>query len=328
LLIERFDRLVCRGRLGHAYLFTGPSGIGKRMFAEELARALLCEGRNGGRLEACDQCPACRQIDAGSHPDFAIARRPDDKAEFPVAVMLDLCRALALKSARGKGKVVIVDDADDLNEESANCFLKTLEEPPPRSLLLVVATNADLQLPTIVSRCQIIRFQPLSESLVREIIQARGITDSKMAKRACRLSGGSPGRAMSLADPELWDFRRRMIDALRQPRPDSVALAREWIEFVDDAGKEAAMHRRRASLTIDFLIEVFEEALLQGSGGIPRIIEPEDLPAIEWLAQRMQPEDLLQLLERCMEASMHVDRWVQLVLVLESLTDALVRKLS
>ena len=86
--------------------------------------------------------------------------------------MRELCKSFALKSAHGRGKVVVLDDVDDLNEESANCFLKTLEEPPPRSVLILIGSSADRQLSTIVSRCQIVRFAPLFAPQVREILQA------------------------------------------------------------------------------------------------------------------------------------------------------------
>ena len=108
-------------------------------------------------LQPCGQCPACIQIDAGTYPDYFYARRPDDAADFPVDLMRDLCKSFSLKSARGRGKVVVLDDVDDLNEESANCFLKTLEEPPPRSVLILIGSSAERQLTTIVSRCQVVR---------------------------------------------------------------------------------------------------------------------------------------------------------------------------
>jgi DNA polymerase-3 subunit delta' len=146
-LVEAFDRARRRGRLAHAYLFSGPSGVGKHLFAEELARALLCETA-GPRLEACDHCPSCRQAQAGTHPDLFLTGRPEESLELPISVIRDLCRSFGLKSARGRGKVAVIDDADDLNEEAANCFLKTLEEPPPRSVLILIVTSAARQLPT------------------------------------------------------------------------------------------------------------------------------------------------------------------------------------
>jgi DNA polymerase III subunit delta' len=160
-LAAAFAQVVRRGRLAHAYLFTGPRGVGKRLFAGELARALLCEQPPGDHLEACGQCASCTLVDAGTHPDCFAAGRPEDSLEVPIDEVRELCRHFSLKSARGRGKVALLDDADDLNDAAANCFLKTLEEPPPRSVLLLIGTSPDRQLPTIVSRCQIVRFAPL-----------------------------------------------------------------------------------------------------------------------------------------------------------------------
>src|SRR5262249_17651493 len=139
-LVQGFTQAWRRGRLAHGYLFSGPPGVGKRLFADELAKALLCEAPPACRLEACDRCAACTLVAAGTHPDFFAVSRPEDTNEIPIAVMRELCRGLTLKTARGRGKVAVLDDADDLNEESANCFLKTLEEPPPRSVFILVGT--------------------------------------------------------------------------------------------------------------------------------------------------------------------------------------------
>src|SRR5260370_25023052 len=117
-------------------------------------------------------------------------------------------RVFSLKAARRRGKLHILDDADDLNDEAANCFLKTLEEPPPRSVLILIGSSADRQLATIVSRCQVVRFAPLSVPQVREILQAKGIEEAALLERLARLSVGSPGLALALPDPDLCAFRR------------------------------------------------------------------------------------------------------------------------
>jgi DNA polymerase-3 subunit delta' len=320
--IQAFDQAQGRGRLAHAYLFTGPAGIGKRLFAGELARALLCE-RPPDHLDACDHCTSCKLIEAGTHPDFFTVARPEDRHEVPIELMLELGQNFGLKSARGRGKVAILDDADDLNEESANCFLKTLEEPPPRSVLILIGTSTSRQLPTIVSRCQVVRFAPLPEPLVVELLRQQGIEDAALLARLVRLSGGSPGQAMLLADPELWAFRRTLLEGLTREQPDTVTLAKEWTQFVEEAGKESAAQRRRATLVLRLLIDFLNDALTLRLGGTPRLAEAEDLQLLERLAKRVDPERLLAMLERCLEADTQIERYVQLVLVLEGLMDAL-----
>jgi DNA polymerase-3 subunit delta' len=324
-LVESFARASGRGRLAHAYLFTGPPGVGKRLFAHELAKTLLCESRPEGRFDACDRCAACALVDAGTHPDCLTANRPEEKLELPIEVVRQLCADLALKPARGGRKVAILDDADDLNEESANCFLKTLEEPPPGSLLILVGTSPDRQLPTIRSRCQVVAFAPLPASMVRELLGADQEIDPQLAERLARLGEGSPGLARELADPALWAFRRRFFESLAKANPDTPALAREFLSLVEEAGKESGAQRRRAQLVLRLLVDGFRQALAL-SVGRPGVAasDPAEARALEALAQRLGPDGVLRRLERCLDADAQVDRRVQLVLILEALVDALV----
>ena len=208
-VVESLRESLAQGRLPHAFLFVGPEGIGKRTFARTFARALLCERAADRTLDPCGVCPGCLQVEAGAHPDLLEVRRPEDKHELPIKVIRDLCIDLGMKPARGTRKVAIVDDADDLNDEAANAFLKTLEEPPPGSALILIGTSAEVQLDTIVSRCRVVRFEPLSESDLaaahaRFAFHLRGSTDRESGIVPCRLwrslrrnprhSGSSHGR--------------------------------------------------------------------------------------------------------------------------------------
>jgi DNA polymerase-3 subunit delta' len=332
-LATAFERAWRRGRLAQAYLFIGPAGIGKRLFALELAKALFCEQATPDHLEACDRCPSCSQITAGTHPDVFAAGRPADSPNIPIDVIRELRHRFSMKSATGRGKLAILDDADELDDPitshaAANAFLKTLEEPPPRSHLILIGTSADRQLPTIVSRCQVVRFAPLPEELVAELLRHQDIEDPKLIERVARLSGGSPGTARALAEPALWEFRRTLLQGLARPQPDSVALSKALASFVEEAGKESALQRTRASLVLKLLIDSLQDVLRLNLGGEPRLAEPEDLVSLQQLAKRMDPERLLEVLERCLEGDIHIDRRVQLVLLLEALLDALGQQLK
>jgi DNA polymerase-3 subunit delta' len=168
----------------------------------------------------------------------------------------------------------------------------------------------------------VVRFAPLPEALVADILRTHELPDPSLIPRLARLSGGSPGQALALADPDLWAFRGKLLQELLQPRPNTPALAREWMEFVEEAGKESGPQRRRAALVLRLLVLFLEDALALSLGGEPRLAEPADLPLLRDLAARTTPEQLLGVLERCLEADTHLERYAQLVLILESLLDA------
>jgi DNA polymerase III subunit delta' len=336
-LVKSFNHAAQRGRLAHAYLFTGPAGVGKHLFARELARALLCEGNpheTTEMLQACDVCTSCVLMDAGTHPDFFTAVRPEEKHEFPIELMRELCQRFSLKSARGRGKVAVIDDADDFNEESANAFLKTLEEPPPNSVLIIVSSSLDRQLPTIISRCQVIRFAPLALPVVRNLLQSlpvdpeKGGLSTDLLERLVRLSAGSPGLALALADPALWEFRNTLLTGLTAGPIDAVSLSRALMDFIETVPKEGAGQRNRARLVLRLLIDFFTDALGVSLEGKARRTEPADRTLLDAIVKRVNPERFLGVLERCLEADRQVVRRVQLVLIVEALLDALGQQLA
>ena len=320
----RFLAAQSRGRLGQAYLFAGPDGVGKRLVALELTKALLCE-QSPGPLQACGHCPACAQVEAGSHPDVFRVRTPEGKHELPVEVMRDFCARMALKPSRGARKVGIIEDADDFNEESANSFLKTLEEPPPGSMLLLLASGIDRQLLTILSRFQVVRFGPLKSDDLRDVLKGNGISDPAQLDRLVRLAHGSVGAALALADADIGTVRDKLLEGLTATRPNFPALAETWSRFAEEAGKDTAAQRQRVSLVLRFVIEALESALRLSLGAEVKGLDEKDALRLQSFADRVGTDTILDLIDRCVEADVHIDRRVQLILVIESVIDPFVR---
>lgn len=329
-VVAELRRSLEHGRFPHALLFVGPEGVGKRTFARKLAQALLCETNPAERLDPCGACPGCLQVAAETHPDFVEVARPEDKHELPIAVIRDLCEHFALKPARGLRKVAILDDADDLNDEAANAFLKTLEEPPPGAVLILIGTSVEVQLQTIVSRCQVVRFDPLSAEDVAELLLEQGVArDAEDAARLAALGDGSLRRALGLADAGLERFRRALIDELAADHGfDGPALARRVLDHVKQAGKESVDQRRRASLLVGELSRFFRGVLWQTAGLEPPCPDPDDRRAAESVAARLEPEDVLVLADRCLEADYHIQRRLAMNLILEALAHDLAKVLN
>ena len=319
---RRFEAAMQVGRLAHAYLFVGPGGVGKKRFAVELAKALLCEGRSV-TFDACDQCAACHLVDANTHPDLIITGRPADKHDFPIDLIQELVQGLSLKPARGGRRITVVDDVNDFNEYSANCFLKSLEEPPPGSLLILIGTDAAFQLPTIRSRCQVIPFGSLSDAMVEVRLREAGIDDATQLQPLVRMAAGSPGAALALADPVLWPVRRKMLDTLAEPKPNAPALAKAWMECIESVGKDSALQRPRALQLVRLAIDLFHLALDASLGRALPADNPVEAGMIQKLSTRLGPAAIMDRLDRLVEAEMHIDRRVQLILAVEAAVDAI-----
>jgi DNA polymerase-3 subunit delta' len=259
-------------------------------------------------------------VEAGTHPDLFVVHRPEDKQDLPIEIVRELCANLSLKPARGRRKIAVVEDADDFNDQSANCFLKTLEEPPPGSILMLVATSAELQLPTIRSRCQVVRFGPLPEKTVRELLERDAELDADAVARLARLGDGSAGQSRELAGPEPWTLRGDLLTEFSRPKGAGPSIAKALWQWIEAAGKDSGAQRRRASAFIRLLADGLRRAL-ELNLGETSTVAPDD--AAVRAAAGLAPNDLLCRLDRCLEADMQIDRRVQLVLVIEGLVDGL-----
>ncbi len=253
-VMTALSRAVAGGRVSHAYLFYGPSGVGKRAAAIDLAAALVCEHPNAG--VACGVCNACSRALRLSHPDIhyllpipndasvdAIRERVERTAEIPYATVgfekrpsleavtkasnkqvgyaverinQELRREMSFRSVEGGYKVAILTDADRMRREAANAFLKLLEEPGKKTVLVLITDRPDRLLPTIRSRCQSLRFERLETPRIEEALVARIGVEPKAASTIARMADGSFGQAIDLASSEeLLAMRSLVIEFLR-----------------------------------------------------------------------------------------------------------------
>jgi DNA polymerase-3 subunit delta' len=255
-------RTLSRNRVPSAYLFAGESGIGKRLTALNFAKALNClkpvagvgglgdpESRaqsaevgtfNPGPVDACDECASCRKIDAMTHPDLAVVT--PEKGEIRVGEIRALEEALSFKAFEGKRKVVIIDEADAMNQAAANAFLKTLEEPPDESLLILISAHPDLLPETIRSRCCRLNFVPLASGDCAKVIESvlhqdKSRPEAVDGRRSTlvRLSMGRPGLALSA---DLEKDRSRflvLLESMVRGGNDTWADREEMEQWIDAA---------------------------------------------------------------------------------------------
>lgn len=305
-----------RGRLAHAYLFIGPSGVGKKMFANEFAKALLCE-HPPSSLAACDRCPACKQFDVRSHPDFFSAGKEEDRMELVIETVREFADNLGMKAVRGNRKIGVLDDADFINVASANSLLKTLEEPPPGTILILLATTEESQLPTILSRCQKVRFSALNKADLLHVLKDLELGKEEHLERLAALGGGSVEQAMALDSEGVLAFRDALLKGLGDAKPDTVGMSARWLAFNEEVGKEAKLKRPRTvaviRLILDFLRKAFSRSLGEDSHG----------GDAQRLAAHVGPDEIAGMMEACVEAERLIERRGQLELVIEQLMDRL-----
>jgi DNA polymerase-3 subunit delta' len=231
-VISHLKTAMAKGRLSHAYLFLGPEGVGKASVARALAAALNCAAlREDG--DACGECPSCRRLAAGTHPDFLVISPEEAKSQISIDQIRDLRRLTEYPPLGGGWRVVIIKPAEALtaqNDAAANALLKTLEEPPDRHVLVLTAQGETDLLPTVVSRCHKLALTPLPTPLVaRELMHRRGLTQSQAALLSA-LSGGSLGRALDLDIEELVEQRRQVLADLAQLAGGSDAGVLDWAQ--------------------------------------------------------------------------------------------------
>ena len=256
--VAAFEDALARGRLHHAWLLTGPEGVGKGGFAWRAAARLL-GARN---FDPPDDDPALRLMTAGSHPDFLMLEREEEKGALRRVISVDQARRLpeffAKAPAIGRYRVAIIDAVDDLNPNGANAVLKTLEEPSSRGVILLVSHAPGRLLPTIRSRCRRLVFAPWPTDAVADILRAQG-QDPALAGMA----EGSPGRALALAEQGVQE-----VDAQAEALLGATGGARlQAMQALAD-GFRGEPGKRRFALVVERLAAAARHrALAGGSSG-------------------------------------------------------------
>jgi DNA polymerase-3 subunit delta' len=283
---------IRRDKVHHAYLFSGPAGIGRTTIALTFARALNCDRHDG---DACEVCPSCHKILAGTHPDLQIVGQDRNEAEIKIADVRDkILRFVSYKVFEGRFRVILILGAERMNSSTANALLKTLEEPPPKTVFILTVANLNTLLPTIRSRCSKIRFSPVEEEKLAGFLEQRHRMAPDQTRLLARLAEGSVGRALSLTEEQLM-ARASFLTALTRVgtggKFDPVAMAEQL------AGEKAQLQAQ---------LEVFETFLrdtaVRHQAPSAPLRNPDQADAIDELAARVSFTHLQRLMALLREA--------------------------
>ena len=220
------------GRLAHAYLFIGPEGVGKRLTALTLAKALNCQSPPA-EGESCERCSSCLKVNSSNHADVILVEPAGEVLK--IDQVRELQRRLRYRPLEGGKRVCILDSADRLNDAASNALLKTLEEPPAETHLFLITSRPHQLLPTILSRCQWVKFRPLSMEHIVQILQRSHSWPEERAHFVASLAGGSAGKALALSNRV--DFQKR-LDWLRTFSDVSSKTTEEILAICEGVAKE------------------------------------------------------------------------------------------
>jgi len=290
-IVSLLKRSLAAGRVSHAYLFEGVDRHGMRTTALALAEAIFCNG-----VEGCGNCPSCRKTAGKQHPDLHFLE--PDGAFIKIDQIRNLQKELSYRPFEAHKKVCIIEDAERMNPAAANAFLKTLEEPPGDALLLLLTSHAESVLPTILSRCQRLRFPSLPADTIVDLLRRNGV-EEETARIAAALAGGDPARAEEITSSDRLRLRRHLLERME-------TLSTEEIAPLFAAAEEYSRDKETSLDLVDILRLFWRDVLLLLTDG-EGITNRDYLPLIRSMAERHTMEqvmDTLDLISRTRQALM------------------------
>lgn len=315
--VDMLRQHVTRGEARHAYLFCGAPGLGRRTLALKLAQALNCTQPTAAGMP-CENCRDCKQINAMQHPDMNVIQSINDDGSakeggtLKVDQVREVQRALSLKPYQSKYRVALFLRFQEANESAANALLKTLEEAPAHAILLLTADTPEQLLPTIISRCEILRLRPLPISAIESDLMERGL-DAERARLLAHISGGRPGYARKLVeDISLLEKREERLNDMQTLLPASRV---EKFAYADKLSKDKDVMRQ----TILTWLSYWRDVMLRVAQAETPLTNIDLNMEIEFLAGRLDLPAARRVVSSLESALEQMDRNVNSRLLAEVL---------
>ena len=312
-VVRLLERARTQDRLAPAYLLVGPPHVGKGTVALALAKAVNCRGA----APPCGECDQCRHIDEGRHPDVRVLEVQEVAGQRAISIdaVREVQRQAYLRPFEGQWRVTIIDGAEYLSEPAANALLKTLEEPPPHVLLVLLATNAEAVLPTIRSRCQRLEHRPLAEEAVAQALESRWEVPSDQAQELARLCRGSIGWALrAWRDPTVLETRARRLERLIKVSGGSLE---ERFAHAGELAALLAQERSAVREVLELWSAWWRDMLVVRAGAVNVAVQAD--PTTREQAQGFTVQELVAALRALLRTQDLLDRNVNPRLALEEL---------
>ena len=316
-LVEYLQHCLGAGNLSHAYLWYGPEHIGKSTLTRNFIHSLYCQASG---VKPCFNCEPCRQISQGIHPEVIwLSRLREEKTNklkknISIEQVRTLIGKLSLHSFADTYKVAVIDQAQYLSAEAANALLKTLEEPSAKTILILLTNNLAVLPPTLVSRCQLLRFRPVEAGAIEAYLLTQS-ADPKLARQLAALAYGRPGLAINfLAVPDsLADYQDQIQQILALPAADLVERFRLGYELLETGTDDSL-----AELLLE-LEKVWRDVLLIKFGLGALVAQPQFVGALDQLVGHYSARQILEIFRQLQQARRYARANVNQKLILENL---------
>ena len=314
--VEMLKQHLTHDSVRHAYLFTGPPGVGRRSLALHFAQSLSCPNP-AAPGEACGKCKTCQQIERMQYTDLAVIQAEKEGGTLKVEQIRAVRHSLVLKPYQGKYRVALFLRFQEANPNAANALLKTLEEAPAHVILILTADTSEQLLPTITSRCEILRLRPLPLETVEIFLKDRQVEPAS-ARLLAHISGGRPGYALHLMeDKDALEFRAKRLDEmqtlLRSTRHERFAYA----EKLTSRKKKDAEAEERFRETLLLWLSFWRDVLLRVTGSTSPLTNVDYTGSVDALAAKLTLPQVRKLVSDSQEAIEKLERNVNARLLAE-----------
>lgn len=321
-IIEHLQNAITMDKVSHAYIINGPDKSGKMMLAEAFAQALQCEqldekiaaGAQGSEIEPCMECHSCKQVVGRNQPDIVYV-----KHEKPNTISVDDIRAqvnndIVIKPYSSRHKIYIIDDAEKMNVQAQNALLKTIEEPPAYAILILLTTNADIFLPTILSRCVTLNIKVVPDEKIKKFLMSKYQVPDYQADVCVAFAQGNVGKAIQLASSE--DFNELKASALQ-------LIKRLYdIDFYEmgEAVKQINEYKLEINDYFDLMMIWYRDVLLfKATKDVNGLIFKDEVYDIKRQAEKSSYNGIETILEALQKAQLRLNANVNFDLVIELL---------
>lgn len=314
--VEMLKQHLTRDSVRHAYLFTGSPGLGRRTLALRFAQALNCPNPVGP-AEPCGKCKTCQQIDRMQYSDLAVLQAEKEGGTLKVEQIRTVRQSLTLKPYQGNYRVALFLRFQEANPNAANALLKTLEEAPTHAILVLTADNAEQLLPTIVSRCEVLRLRPLPVETVESYLKERG-ADDESARLLAHVSGGRPGYALRLMDDkDALEFRAKRLNDLQILLKSTRCERFTYAEKLTERKKKDAGTEENFRETLLLWLSFWRDVLMRASGSAAPLTNVDKTAEIDALAAKLSMAEVRKLVNDAEEAIEKLERNVNARLLAE-----------